>query len=69
MIKNTYLITYILSDWKGEIKMIKHILFGLVITFSILTFFSRGNASLVYGSLVFVTTLVFGKEVEADEDE
>lgn len=69
MIKNTYLITYILSDWKGEIKMIKHVLFGLIIFFAVLTLFSKGTESLVYGSLVFVITMLFGKEVEADEDE
>ena len=49
--------------------MMKHVLFGLVIFFAVLTFLSRGNSSLVCGSLVFVTTLLFGKEVEADEDE
>lgn len=49
--------------------MMKHVLFGLMIFFAVLTFFSRGTESLVYGSLVFIVTMLFGKGVEADEDE
>lgn len=50
--------------------MIKHILFGLMIFLTILTVSSRGINALLPGALLFVTTLVFGKEVgEHDGNE
>lgn len=49
--------------------MSEHVLFGLMILLSVLTITSHGPATLLFGSLLFAFTLVFGKEVCADEDE
>lgn len=49
--------------------MNKNILFMVMITLSVLLVFSKGNATLVYGTLLFIVTMIFGKEVEKDENE
>lgn len=49
--------------------MIEHVLFGLMILLAILTITSIGPTTLLFGTLLFVIAWIFGKEVEADENE
>lgn len=54
---------------KGKSRMIEHVLFGLMILLAILTITSIGPTTLLFGTLLFVIAWIFGKEVEADENE
>lgn len=54
---------------KGKSRMIEHVLFSLMILLAILTITSIGPTTLLFGTLLFVIAWIFGKEVEADENE